>query len=67
MSDKIIEKIEIPAGFTVTGFLGATPVWVSGLTGLLELIAVCFAILVGYSTWQLNRARKRKLEKDIET
>lgn len=44
----------VPVGYGATGFLGSTPLWVKDLTGLLELGAVIFAVLVGATTLYIN-------------
>ena len=67
MTDQLIQKVEqiqVPVGYGVSAGLTTTPVWLDTLTGILELVAVCFAVLVGYTTWRLNIAKRRKLEQD---
>ena len=63
-----IDAIQVPAGYTVAGVVGATPIWVQTLTGWFELLAVLFAVLVGATTLWINLERifhgKKNAKKD---
>lgn len=50
-------------GCSISGTCITLPLWVEPLTALLQLLAVLVGIGVGISTWQLNRAKKKALEK----
>lgn len=57
MLNKIQNKLDsaqIVAGYSVTGTLASTPVWLDSLTAWFELVAVILAVLVGVTTVWLN-------------
>lgn len=59
----ILEQVQQKVGYIVAIATGSTPAWVGELQGYLEIIAVLVAIGVGISTWRLNRAKRKKIEK----
>jgi len=69
MKDTVQQKVQTvihhadgALGYGVATGVGSTPIWLDSVTGWLELVAVLIAIGVGLSTWQLNRAKIRKLQ-----
>ncbi len=67
MFDKIYHKIQqapdVVLGFLTSGGLVSTPVWLTALTDVAQLIVLGVGILVGISSYRLNNARRRELEK----
>jgi len=75
LKDQIQSKISSAAnhvdevvGYSVALGAGTAPVWVSQITGYLQLVAVSVAIVVGLTTYHLNvlKIRKLKAKKDKE-
>ncbi len=59
----MVQHTDQAVGYTVAGGLGSAPIWVNTLTGYLQLVAIVVAIGVGVSTWRLNRAKRKRIEK----
>jgi hypothetical protein len=51
------ELAQVKGGYVVAGGLGSTPLWVSTLTDVAQLVAVLTAIAVGVTTFYMNMKR----------
>jgi glycopeptide antibiotics resistance protein len=66
---QITEAIQMKTGYGVAAVAGTTPVWISTLTDVMQLIFLSIGVLVGWTTYKLNRRKEehyKKMEKENE-
>lgn len=63
--EQVSHVAQAKAGYIIASGVGSTPIWVSTLTDVAQLIAVLLAIAVGATTFYMNM-RKIKYYKDKE-
>lgn len=61
--EKAIEKVQLPAGYTVSVALTSTPIWLEDVITWFEFGVIVVGLLVGLTTLWLNIVKIRKAGK----